>query len=177
MTTFVYGYGQASLDPATPSTAEQEIYLKEACATLINAGTLPADARWAGFMRDEATDKPTRLRQRHGGSCLLASVTRNHVVMAMRHDIIFSSVDDASETFELVQLRRFRLIVLDCGLDISPNVQLTPIALAMKSLRQRERKRTKEEFNIRKRNGMPAGGRCPIGWEIVRAGRGINDCA
>src|SRR5262245_27557838 len=177
MTCIVLGYGQASLDPTVPSTAEQETHLEEACATLIKAGNLPADAKWAGFVREYATDKPTRFRQRHGGSCLLASLTANHVVMALRHDIIFSSVVDFSETLELLQLLRFRLIVLDCGLDISPNAQLTPIALAMKSLRQRERKRTKEEFEVRKRNGMPAGGRCPIGWEIVRAGRGAQDRA
>ena len=36
----------------------------------------------------------------------------------------------------------------------------------MKSLRQRER-RTKEEFEYRKRQGMPAGGKCPIGWELI----------
>ena len=60
-----------------------------------------------------------------------------------------------------------RLILLDDGIDTGrPGELLQPLAAMMKRLRQRERRRTKEEFEFRKRLGMPAGGKAAIGWEI-----------
>ena len=70
--THVFGYGQASYDFSVPSTEDQEAFLREACMTLTEAGRLPPDAVWAGFVRDDATLKPAEFRQRHAASLLLA---------------------------------------------------------------------------------------------------------
>jgi hypothetical protein len=86
------------------------------------------------------------------------------------HDRIFANVMDACEVLELANDLKFRLITLDYGIDtFEPHELLLPLTATMRSLRQRERRRTKEEFEFRKRQGMPAGGKCPIGWEVVRA--------
>jgi DNA invertase Pin-like site-specific DNA recombinase len=168
--TLVYGYGQASYDPCVPSTHDQEAFLREACATLTKAGRLPADSAWVGFIRDEATLKPVKFRQRHAASLLLTGLSPSHVVMVASHDRIFANVVDACDTLELANDFGFRLIVLDYGIDtFEPQELLLPLTATMKSLRQRERRRTKEEFEYRKRQGMPAGGKAPIGWEIMRA--------
>jgi hypothetical protein len=91
-------------------------------------------------------------------------------VGVVSHDRIFANVVDACETLELANRIGFRLIVLDYGIDTgAPHELLLPITATMKSLRQRERRRTKEVFEQRKRQGIPAGGKTPIGWEIVRA--------
>jgi DNA invertase Pin-like site-specific DNA recombinase len=170
MSCIVYGYGQASLDPSVPSTHEQESVVRSACATLMQSGRLPANAAWAGFVRDEATRKPVKFHQRQAASMLLAGLGPENAVIAASHDRIFSNVVDACEVLEAAQQRQFLLIVLDYGIDTSaPRGLVLSLAAMMKALRQRERRRTKEEFDYRKTQGMPAGGRAPIGWEIVRA--------
>jgi DNA invertase Pin-like site-specific DNA recombinase len=178
MTCFVYGYGQASFDPAVPSTQSQEAFLKDTCSTLTRAGRLPADAAWAGFVADAAKSKPVMFRQRHEASLLLARLAPGHVVVSCSHDRIFANVVDACETLELANSIGFRLMVLDYGIDTgAPHELLLPLTATMKSLRQREKRRTKDEFDQRKRNGMPAGGKTPIGWELVRAKVGATDRA
>jgi DNA invertase Pin-like site-specific DNA recombinase len=178
MTHFVYGYGQASFDPTVLSTENQEIFLRNACAALINAGRFPADSAWCGFVRDDATRKPVRFRQRPAASMFLAELGPSHILMAASSDRVFANVVDACETLELANQIGFRLLTLDYGIDTgAPHELLLPIAATMKHLRQRERRRTKEEFEYRKRQGIPAGGKCPIGWEIVRADLDGNDNA
>jgi DNA invertase Pin-like site-specific DNA recombinase len=170
MTHIVYGYGQASYDPSVPSTDDQEARVRDAAGNLLREGVLSADCQWGGFVRDEATQKPAKFAQRYGGSILLAGLHPRDIVISTSHDRIFSSVVDASETLEALQKLSCRLILLDDGLDTGkPEKALLPLAAMMKHLRQRERRRTKEEFDYRKRQGMPAGGKSAIGWEIVRA--------
>src|SRR5262249_45005556 len=129
-----------------------------------------SDSVWTGFFSDDVARRPVKFLQRQGGSMLLAHLRTGDIVMAMASDRIFCSVLDACETLELVHQIGFRLLVIACGLDTgAPGELLMPMVGMMKDLRQRERRRTKEEFEYRKRQGMPAGGKTPIGWEIVRA--------
>jgi len=170
MACVVFGYGQASIDPSVPSTYDQEAFVRSAFDELTKAGRFPPGSVWAGFVRDDWSRKPVKLRQRQGGSLLLAGLGPEHVVMAASHDRIFANVNDACETIEHVHRVGSRLLILDYGLDTSaPEELLLPIAGMMKALKGRERRRTKEAFEHRKQLGMPAGGKAPIGWEIVRA--------
>ena len=171
MTHYVYGYGQASIDPRLLSTGSQEHIACEAFASLLQTGQLPVDSVWQGFIRDDATRKPTPFRQRYRSTLLMVECMRgDHIVIAARHDCIFANVIDACEVLELTVQINFRLIVLDHGLDTGvPETSVTAIPAIVKSLKRRERQRTSEEFRYRKQIGMPAGGKTPIGWEIVRA--------
>jgi len=172
MTVSIFGYGQASYDPLVPSTERQEAIVRDGSMLLISDGRLPTDSVWAGFVRDEVTPKPVKFRQRQAGSMLLAGLGPGDILMASSYDRIFANVADAWDTLELARRIGFRLIVLAPGVDTgTPQELLSPSSLPamMKSLRQLERRRTKEEFAYRRGNGMPAGGKCPIGWQMVRA--------
>jgi DNA invertase Pin-like site-specific DNA recombinase len=166
----VYGYGQASFDVSVPSTADQEAIVRDAFSAMAADGRLPADAQWAGFSHDDAAPKPVKFLKRPAGSLLAAQLAAGDVLIAAGHDRIFTSIMDACETLELLHAQCVRLILPDLDLDTGqPAMLLKPMTAMMKNLKSRERRRTKEEFDYRKRQGMPAGGRTPIGWELVRA--------
>jgi hypothetical protein len=173
---YVYGYGMPSFDPRIPSTYQQEDVALEHFNIFRRVGKLPQDAIWGHFFRDEAAVKPARFRTRQAGSMLLAILQPGDMVIATGSDRIFASFDDAAEVLELTQQRRFRLVLLDDGVDsANSDTLLSPLMAMLKSLRASDRRRTKDVFEYRKRRGLPAGGKAPIGWEIVRANLdGIN---
>jgi len=147
---------------------------------LRQARILPADAEFIAFARDDATEKPIRFLRRDAASLLVArmSLHQGSVLVVPTHDRIFTSVCDACEGLEKLNAIGVRLIILDIGLDLGrPSELLLPMTAMMKALRIRERRRTKEEFARRKRCGLPAGGKPPIGWEMFRAQVGSLDQA
>ena len=71
--------------------------MREAVATLTQHGKLPADSGWAGFVRDDAAQRPATFAKRHGGSILLASLHPGHVIQLPGFGVTARTVGEVSE--------------------------------------------------------------------------------
>jgi DNA invertase Pin-like site-specific DNA recombinase len=172
----VRAYGRASTLKQVMSPLQQEAACQDAFSLYKRLKPDWANAEWGGFFFDEATTRTSKFRQRSVGSLVLASTKPGDVIMAANFDRIFANVSDVCETLELVELKRFRLAILDMDIDISGNLgqAVFKIMAAVKELDVKEiRRRGRETVAHRKANGLPHG-KHPIGWrtKCFRAAQG-----
>ena len=165
----VRGYGRASTERQVMSPLQQESACRDAFNLYKRVKPDWANAEWGGFFFDEATTRTSKFRERAVGSLVLATTKPGDVVMAANFDRIFANVVDVCETLELVEQRKFRLMILDMDIDISSNLgqMVFKILAAVKELDVKEiRRRAKEHTAYRIANGLPHG-TPPIGWKNV----------
>jgi DNA invertase Pin-like site-specific DNA recombinase len=159
-------YGRASTQKQVMSPLQQEAACKDAFSLYTRLKPDWANAEWGGFFFDEATTRTGKFRERPVGSLLIAMTRPGDVIMVANFDRIFANVSDVCETLELVELRKFRLAILDMDIDISGNLgqAVFKIMAAVKELDVKEiRRRGRETAAYRKSSGLPHG-KHPIGW-------------
>lgn len=165
----VRGYGRASTDKQLLSPSQQEAVVKDAFDLFVRVKPEWQSATWGGFFFDEATHRDSKFREREVGSLVLAATQPGDAIIVSNFDRIFAKVADVCETLDLIQQRKFRLVVLDLDTDLSSDLGqcFFKVMAAIKELEVKAtRSRTRNALQHRRNVGLPAG-RHPLGWSTV----------
>lgn len=167
-TRIVRGYGRASTDSQTLSTAQQEAKIFDAFGAYQKIKEDWANATWGGFMADEATSRVSTFRERHAGSLTIAASKPGDIILVSNYDRIFANVVDVCDTLKLLHERNIGLVILDCDIDTTTilGAFCFKVLALVKELDVLEiRRRTRESKAHRRRLGRPYTGSIPIGWK------------
>lgn len=165
----VRGYGRASTDKQVISPLQQEATVREHFELFKRVKHGWSNAEWGGFHAEEPITRTSKLRNRPIGSLVLATSRPGDVIMASNYDRIFANVMDVCETIELIEVKKFRLCILDLDIDIGTDMgqAVFKIMAAIKELEVRElRRRCRENARYRVSQGLPVG-TYTIGWKTV----------
>jgi DNA invertase Pin-like site-specific DNA recombinase len=163
------GYGRASTDKQVISPLQQEEVVMDHFKLFKRVKPGWANAEWGGFYVEEPITRTSKLRTRPVGSLLLSLSQPGDVIMASNYDRIFANVMDVCETIELIEVKKFRLCILDLDIDIGTDMgqAVFKIMAAVKELEVREiRRRCRETAKYRVSKGLPVG-KYTIGWKAI----------
>jgi len=140
------------------STSQQEAKVRDAFDAFKRIKPALADARWGGFLADEATSRVSKFHQRHSGSLVLAASQPGDIILVSNYDRIFANIVDVCETLELLRGMKVGLIILDTDIDTTTIVGdfCFKVLALVKEMEVKEiRRRGRESKAHRKRLGRP----------------------
>ena len=162
----ILGYARVSTDQQETSATVQERRLREYAEK--------SGLELVGVFVDQDVSGAKPLKNRQNGRKLWDELQPGDTVAFTRVDRAFRSLVDAASTVEIWQQLGVRVVILDCGLDLSsPAGQLffSQLVAFAQFERQILGQRLKEALGHMRKEKRPYNNLRPFGWQRVGAGK------
>lgn len=164
-----YGYGRHSTGKQALTREVQEFK----CHDYWQRNLQHKGVQWGGFFYDAATSARTPFSEREQGRLLHAMAAPGDHIVVSKLDRPFRSLRDGIVHMDQWEKRGVIFHSMDLAVDTTTPLGrfFRSILLAVAELeREFARERTSDVIQERRRQGIPHGKACPMGWKIVGSG-------
>lgn len=165
-----YGYGRHSTGKQELTREVQEFK----CHEYWQRNLRDKGIQYGGFFYDAATSARTPFSEREQGRLLHAVARPGDHIVVTKLDRPFRSLRDGISHMEQWESRGVVFHSMDLAVDTTTPLGkfFRTILLAVAELeREFARERTSDVIRERRRQGIPHGSACPMGWRIVGSGK------
>lgn len=169
-TPICYAYGRHSTGKQALTREVQE----HKCRDYWERNLRDRGVQWGGFFYDPATSARTPFSERAQGRMVHALAQPGDHIVVSKLDRPFRSLRDGITHMEQWEQRKVVFHSMDLAVDTTTPLGrfFRTILLAVAELeREFARERTSEVIQERRRQGVPHGNACPMGWKIVGKGK------